>query len=316
MPDQNEKLSRLANTDIFRSIPEEQLAEIAKVLKDRDVPPNTVLIRKGDPGDSFYIVDSGKLRVFLKGKDGVDTNLNWLGPGDSFGEMALLTDEPRSTNIEAVEETRLLVLTKEELDGVLRKNPDLYKNFVKYISKLVKEDDRKIQEETEREYRTTRLSIFDFVFIGVVILIFATIFNLSNPNKINVLPKFYDQEEIPKVDLQNAKEEFDKGETIFVDARPANFYDKRHIKGAINLPMPSFEINYMYMSNQETVKDIIVYGRSIGAQYDEAVARQLQLYGHDNVQILKGTRQLMPLRWFALDAWEERGYPVEGTGHE
>ena len=110
MLDINEKLRRLANTDIFRSIPEEQLAEIADVLKDRIVPANTVLIKKGDPGDSFYIVHSGKLRVFLTGKNGLETNLNWLGPGDNFGEMALLTDEPRSTNIETVEDTRLFVL--------------------------------------------------------------------------------------------------------------------------------------------------------------------------------------------------------------
>jgi rhodanese-related sulfurtransferase len=184
------------------------------------------------------------------------------------------------------------------------------------VSGLLKREDNRILAESEREYRTTRLSLFDFIFIGIVILLFATIFNLSNPNRISVLPQLYNPEEIPKIDINEAKKKFDQGEVIFVDARPSSFYDKSHIKGAHSLPLPSFEINYMYMSDEDKDKNIIVYGRSIGAQYDEAVARQLELFGHENLKILKGRKQFMPLRWFALDTWQERGFPVEGTGHE
>ena len=316
MSDEKEKLRRLAATNIFGSVPEMQLLEIAKVLKDRIVPANTILFRKGDPGDSFYIVHSGKIRVFLRGEDGVETNLNWSGPGDSFGEMALLTGEPRSTDIEATEETHLFVLTKEELNEILERHPDVFRNFIKHMADLLKREDLIIQKGTELEYRTTRLSISDFVFIGLVILIFATIFNLSNPNSINVIPEFFDRNEIPKVDLKYARKKFDQGDTIFIDARPSNFYDKLHIRGAINLPLPSFEINYMYMAKEDKAKEIIVYGRSIGALYDEKVARQLKLYGHENVQILKGRHRYLPLRWFALDTWKENGYPVEGNGPE
>ncbi|MDY7032811.1 MAG: cyclic nucleotide-binding domain-containing protein [Thermodesulfobacteriota bacterium] len=316
MTDTKDKLSRLADTDVFKSMPEEQLGKIATVLKEETVPAKTVLFRKGDSGYSFYIIHSGRIRVFLTGEDGVETDLNILGPGDSFGEMALITDDPRSTNVEALEETHLFVLAKEEFQGILKDHPEIFKNVFKYMSDLIKRDDRRLQKKTEREYRATKLSFFDFVFIGIVILLFASIFNLSNPNKINVIPDFYDPEEISKVDLEYAKKKFDEGETIFIDARPANFYEKLHIKGARNLPLPSFEINYMYMPDEEKKKDMIVYGRSIGALYDEEVARQLQLLGHDNVQIYKGPHQYLPLKWFALDAWQESKYPVEGAGHE
>ena len=143
MTDKKEKIERLLKTDVFQSLTYEQLAEIADVMEDKIVPAQTLLIRKGDPGDSFYIVHSGKLRVFIRGEDKVQTTLNWLEPGDSFGEMALLTDEPRSTNIEAVEETHLFALGKKEFDVILNKNPDVYKNCIKYMSKLVKRDERK-----------------------------------------------------------------------------------------------------------------------------------------------------------------------------
>lgn len=314
--DQDVKIKRLAKTDIFRSVQEEQLAEIASVLKSEIVPAKEILFRKGDPGNSFYIVHSGKLRVFLKGENGVETNLNWLILGDCFGEMALLTGEPRSSYVETVEETHLLMLTKQDFDRILQKYPEIYKNCIKHVSGLLRRDEERLQAESEREYRTSQLTIFDFIFIGVVILIFAGIFNLSNPNRINVLPDLYDPTEIPKIDVWEAKKKFDRGETIFIDARPDNFYNKSHIKGALNLPLPSFEINYMYMSDEDKEKAIVVYGRSIGALYDEAVARQLELFGHENIKILEGRKKFMPLRWVALDTWKERGFPVEGAGHE
>jgi len=316
MTDNKEKIKRLAETDIFSSIPEEQLAEIAKVLKDKVIPAKTVIFREGDPGDSFYIVHSGKIRVLLKGKDGVETELNQLGPGGSFGEMALLTEEPRSTDIETFEESHLFVLTKEELDELLMGHPEVFRNFIKHMSGLIKKDGKRIQKDTEHEYQATKLSLFDFVFIGIVILLFASIFNISNPNRINVTPKFYDPEEISKVDMEEAKEKFDNGEIIFVDARPDNFYEKEHIKGAVSLPLPTFEISYMFLSDEDKARDVIVYGRSIGAQYDEQVARLLQINGHENVQILTGKHPYQPLRWIAMDMWKENGYPTEGEGAE
>ena len=333
MTENNGKKNRLSETDVFKSLPEEQLGEIARVVQDKVVPANTIIFRQGDPGDSFYIIHSGKIRVFLRGEDGVETELNQLGPGDSFGEMALLRDEPRSTDIEALEETHLLVISKEEFEQVLKEHPDVFKSFIKHISDLLMREDRRIQEETEREYQTTRLSLFDFVFIGVVILLFALIYNLSNPRGISIWPKFYDAEEIAKVDLSEAKKRFDEGETLFLDARPSSFYDQRHIRGAVSLPLADFDFIYMYMSDEDKTKEyiedktreLIVYGRSLSAMYDEEVAKKLMNNGHENVRILEGYQgmrifkteyQYRPLTWAAFSRWEKDGYPVEGIEDE
>jgi rhodanese-related sulfurtransferase len=333
MTENNEKKSRLSETEVFKSLPEEQLAAIAQVVQEKVVPANTIIYRQGDPGDSFYIIHSGKIRVFLSGEDGVETDLNQLGPGDCFGEIALLTEEPRTGDIEALEETHLFVLTKEEFDRVLKEHPDVFKMFIRHMSELLRREDRRIQEETEHEYRTTRLSLFDFAFVGIVILLFALIYNLSNPRKISVWPKFYDAEEISKVDLSEAKKKFDEGNTLFVDARPSSFYNQRHIRDALSLALPDFDFIYMYMTDDDKTKEyiedktreIIVYGRSISALYDEEVAKKLMNNGHENVNILKGYKgirifnteyQLRPLTWSAFSKWEKDGYPVEGIGDE
>lgn len=321
----NEKVSRLSDTDIFRSIPKEQLVEIAQVIQDKFVSPKTNICRQGDPGDSYYIIHSRKVRVFLRSEDGVETDLNQLGPGESFGEMALLTDEPRSADIEAIEETHLFILSKEEFDGVLKNHPEVFRNFIKHMSELLRRGDSIIQEEAEFQYHAPKLSLFDFVFIGVVILIFTTIFNFANPNKINIIPKFYDPEEIPKIDLSLANEKHEEGETLFIDARPNYFFEEGHIMGAINIPLSLFNIMYLMLGEldeEENIivvdkeKNIIVYGRSMSAQYDEEVARKFKNLGHENVKILKTGSQYMPLTWGALSGWRENGYPVEEPNND
>ena len=318
MVDHKTKVSRLLDTEIFGSLPEDQLLEIAQVVQDQIVPAGTVIYRQGDPGDSYYIIHSGRIRVFLSSEDGVKTDLNHLGPGASFGEIALLTEEPRTADIETIEETHLFVLTKDEFDGVLKKHPAVFREFIKHMSEMLKHEDRRIQEETELEYQTTRLSFSDFIFIGVVICLFAVIFNFNNPNRINVIPELHKPDEVTRVELTEAKKKYDGGKTLFIDARPDNFYEKLHIKGAINIPLEKFDLTYMFVEEDlQEAEELIVYGRSISALYDEKVVRKLLLLGHKNAKIMEaGPRYKsiplnMVLTWGGLKAWENRGYPVE-----
>ena len=91
MNKRKEEETELSESPIFEDIPEEKRAEIARVVKKKVVPTHTIIFQQGDPGDSFYIIRSGKVRVFKKDEEGFETDLTELGPGDSFGEVALLT---------------------------------------------------------------------------------------------------------------------------------------------------------------------------------------------------------------------------------
>jgi serine/threonine-protein kinase len=73
-----------------------------------------VIIREGDTGDAAYIIVSGSCRAF-RHVDGREETLTTMGPGDVFGEMALLLDEPRAASVQAVDDVTLLVLDRATL---------------------------------------------------------------------------------------------------------------------------------------------------------------------------------------------------------
>jgi len=301
MNGKNEK-ERLSESSLFEDIPKEKLDEITRALEDKVVPAHTIIFRQGDPGDAFYIINSGKVRVFRKEADGVETDLSQLGPGESFGEMALFTREARSANVEAIEETHLTVLRKDQFDRVLKDYPQVSLTFIKQMSKRLRRRDETLVDVVQRQFWLPGLSLFDFILIAGLTLLCGVIYNKSNPRGIRLIPQLRFEEEVVKVLPSPALAKYEEGDTLLVDARPSSFFEQQHIKGAINVPLALFELMYMMeLGEVDKAKKIIVYGRSISSRSDEEVARKLILRGHKNLEILQG----------GLSAWKKKGYPVE-----
>jgi rhodanese-related sulfurtransferase len=302
MTTHDDKKKKLSETAVFRDMPVDMLDEISGVVEDRVVPARTVVFKRGDPGDSFWVIQSGKVRVFRSDDQGVEITLSELGPGQSFGEVALLTGEARSASVETLEETQALVLTKEQFEQVLKSHPEVSLTFIKQLSGWLKRDEQALETEARRMATPPQMSWFDFVLLIGVSILFALVFNQSNPNGIPLFQKLPSKEAIPSVTLFAAAEEYKQGEAVFVDAMPANFYDKRHIKGAVNMPLALFDIVYlMTFDEEDKTKKIIVYGRTISKLYDLEVANKLALRGYKNTKVLEGR----------LSDWEKKGYPVE-----
>ncbi len=95
------RFSLLLSMPLFSSLPSAQLKKVSLIATERTIPANEMLFRQGDTGDSLFIIISGQVKVFRTGSDGVETVLAHRGPSDSIGEMALLTDEPRSASVRA-----------------------------------------------------------------------------------------------------------------------------------------------------------------------------------------------------------------------
>jgi len=293
---------KLSETAVFRDMPPEMVEEIARVVENRVLPPRTKIFERGDPGDSFWVIESGMVRVFRSDNEGVEITLSRLGSGQSFGEMALLTGEARSASVETLEETRTLVLTKEQFDQVLKSHPEVSLTFIKQLSGWLKRDEQALETEAKRLVAPPKVSWFDFVLLIGVSVLFALVFNQTNPNGIPLFQDLPSKKAVPLVPLSKAAEEYKKGETVFVDAMPANFYEQEHIRGAVNMPLPLFDIVYMMtFGEEEKNKPIIVYGRTISKLYDLEVANKLILRGYKNTRVMEG----------GLRDWKKKGYPVE-----
>jgi MFS family permease len=109
-----EGLTRLRALPLFAPLDPKSLELVAQQLQRVEVPAGTTVIREGDPGDLFYIVESGSLTASFQGK-----TLSQQGPGDPFGEIALLRDVPRTATVVADEPSVLLTLERQPfLDAV------------------------------------------------------------------------------------------------------------------------------------------------------------------------------------------------------
>jgi voltage-gated potassium channel len=109
----------VAHVPLFSHLDAASIAELVGILRARTVPAGTTIIRKGDRGDAMYLIASGSVNV--------DSPIGKarLREGDFFGEMALLSGEPRSATVTAARVTDLLVLEVDDFHRLLNRRPDI-----------------------------------------------------------------------------------------------------------------------------------------------------------------------------------------------
>ena len=115
----------LGRSVLFARVSPEALEACAANLRVRRYRRGETIFHQGDPGDSLYIIESGSVKIVLPSPEGEEgAIIATLGRGDFFGELALLTRQPRSASIRAVDYCNLYTLEKREFDLVLDKFPE------------------------------------------------------------------------------------------------------------------------------------------------------------------------------------------------
>jgi CRP/FNR family cyclic AMP-dependent transcriptional regulator len=129
---------------LFSSLPEEQLRMLTTVVTRKSAPRSTTIMAGGDPTDSLYIVLSGRLKVMMSDAEGKEVILSILGPGEFFGEMGLIDDEPRSATVVTIEPCELLSIAKRDFKKCLAENFEMAQAVMRGLVKRLREADRKI----------------------------------------------------------------------------------------------------------------------------------------------------------------------------
>lgn len=135
----------LQHVPLFSDLDESELAALAELCKVRSFPKGNVIFYEEDPGTSCYIVLSGKVKIVVTADDGREHILGMLGPNDFFGEMSLIDGEPRSASALAVEDSQLLVVSRDEFLKLLRGSPDLTLKLLVALSLRLRAADRNME---------------------------------------------------------------------------------------------------------------------------------------------------------------------------
>lgn len=110
----------------FKDLNEETSSSLEENLKIVDYPNGTVIFNAGDKGDSFYVIKEGTVNVFITAPNSDEkVILSNLNEGDYFGEMALITGEPRSASVESATDVSLIRLEKKGFEELLEKDPKI-----------------------------------------------------------------------------------------------------------------------------------------------------------------------------------------------
>ena len=119
-------IAPLSRTLIFKGCSEACLKDAAHSLERKVVNPKEMIINKGDVGYEMYIIAHGSVRVLIDSQ-----TVATLGKGQSFGETALIKEEPRSADVESISYGELYVLTKSHFEALMLQHADLKENVIK-----------------------------------------------------------------------------------------------------------------------------------------------------------------------------------------
>jgi len=142
-----ERVLRLKNINIFEGLSVSELAAIASVTEEVEYPVGEIVIKEGETGETMFLIINGNVSV-IKGKGeegGQEIELARIGAGDYFGEMALFEDAVRSATIRTAEDSRFLVLHKQEFTEIVREYPQIALHICKALSNRLRQLHEKIR---------------------------------------------------------------------------------------------------------------------------------------------------------------------------
>jgi CRP/FNR family transcriptional regulator, cyclic AMP receptor protein len=131
----------LGQAPILSSLSARQLRSLARQGKERSYSAGSKVVQRGEGGIGLFLMLDGKAEVRRGGR-----TLAKLGPGQFFGEMSLLDDQPRSADVVASEPCRCLVLSKWEFWGFAENQPKVLRGILQEMARRLRETDQSLSE--------------------------------------------------------------------------------------------------------------------------------------------------------------------------
>src|SRR5437667_854836 len=132
----------LESSKLFGQLPAPELQTLSQVAQELSFAPGEQIFKEGDPGDGIYVVKSGMVHISALLENGERHVFSQILPGDIFGEMAVLDNQPRSASASAEKPTALYFVPRKEMVNLLKRSPELSLLMLQEISGRLREFNR------------------------------------------------------------------------------------------------------------------------------------------------------------------------------
>src|SRR6202790_1140418 len=133
-------------TPIFADLAADDLARISSLCHTQNLGVGEMLFQKGDPGGALFGVRRGQIRIETGASDGSRLTLNFMGPGDLFGEVAVLDAQSRTADATAGEPTELFVLRREDFLSHLEREPKVAIKIMQLLCQRIRWQSERMEE--------------------------------------------------------------------------------------------------------------------------------------------------------------------------
>lgn len=151
-----DRLLFVRGVPLFKELRDDFLVRLASIMDELAFPAKHTIFTQGQDGRSLYILVSGKVRVHVG-----DRELARLEKGKFFGEMAVFDAEPRSASVTTLAPCECLVLTQQQLYEAIEETPGIAVNFIRLLSRRIREQNVKISELQEGGGRRLPLEVHE-----------------------------------------------------------------------------------------------------------------------------------------------------------
>jgi CRP-like cAMP-binding protein len=149
MTDGNERIG-LGAIPLFRQLSPEALEKISELIVKVSFKAGETVFLENEPGDSLYVVDSGKVRIWVRDADADEVTLSELEPGNFFGEMSVIDGGKRSANATAVVDTALHCLRRKEFEEFLVEHPQAALEVIRGIGGRLRQTNLLLSQRVAR----------------------------------------------------------------------------------------------------------------------------------------------------------------------
>src|SRR5215213_7359163 len=186
----------LREVPLFSEMDQQEVADIRTIMDEMKFKAGQIVIREGELGNLFYVITEGNVEVTVRDAGGADLVLHKAGPGDFFGELSMLTNEPRAARVRAIENLTTLVLERDdffeflrththaaidvmvELGGRLRDNDRIFRSMVSRNVNEIEEEQMTLGQRVADKVADT-IGSWPFIIIQSIILAVWIILNIA-----------------------------------------------------------------------------------------------------------------------------------------